>query len=179
MSELNLIPQHIKQKRILRYTLIQASIIILLVAVLLGVAGYVPYASLKKLTTKEAELKASLETSQAIKSENEKLKKETASYKEYIALIEKLQKSKTTVYPIFKNLEKYIPKDVVITNLSFNSGTVNINATCKVYDSTDEFLANLHESKEFAKSNIPTITKNDKTGECTFTLTINLKGEVK
>lgn len=163
----------------MKQTLIQSSFVVALVVVLLGVAAYMPYYNLKKLTDREAELKASIDNAQSIRTENEKLKKEAGTYRDHVALIEKIQKSKTNVYPIFKNLEKYMPQDVVIATLSYNAGTVNINANSKFYDSIDEFLANLHESKEFVKSSVTTIKKDEKTGECTFTLIIDLKGEVK
>jgi Tfp pilus assembly protein PilN len=180
MRELNLIPDHIKQKREIQDTLVKAGAIGLLVVVLLAVVAVVPYAKLKKLDAKELALKASIENAKPVITENAKLKKETASYKEHIAMIEKIQKSNVSVFPIFKNLEKYMPKDVIITSLSFNEDSINISASAKDYNSINEFAANLQESKEFISSSVSSIARDEKTGENTFTLIItNVKGEVK
>jgi Tfp pilus assembly protein PilN len=180
MRELNLIPDHIKQARAVRGTLINAGAIALLVIVLLAAAAYMPYANLKKLNAKELTLKASIENAKPVINENVRLKKETASYKEYIDMIEKLQKSRVAVFPIFKNLEKYMPQNVVIKSFSFSENSINITASAKEYNSINEFVANLQESKEFTNSNVSSINRDEKTGENTFTLIItDRKGEVK
>jgi Tfp pilus assembly protein PilN len=179
MKELNLIPDSIKEKRRRNKLIIYTALISVVAIVLILVATFIPYYSLQKKVNEEATLKASVDKFQTVKVENDKLKKEAASYNNYIALIDKVQKSNVTVYPIFKNLEKYIPQDVVLKTFAYNLGIVNISATCKQYDSMSEFLANLQESKEFPKGNITNITKNETSGDYTFALIIDLKGEVK
>jgi Tfp pilus assembly protein PilN len=180
MHELNLIPDYIKQKRELKEIIAKGAAVTLLVVAILATIASVPYVKLKKLNAKELTLQASIQSAKTIIIENEKLKKEAASYKEYIDMIEKIQKTNVSVFPIFKNLEKYMPQDVVITSLSFNEGSINITAACKVFNSINEFAANLQESKEFTNSTVTSITRDEKTGENTFTLIItSVKGEVK
>jgi Tfp pilus assembly protein PilN len=180
MSELNLIPDHIKQKRRMMEALAKSGIIALFVIFLLAVGAYIPYAKLRSLSAKEITLQASLEDTKPVIAENERLKKETASYKEYIDMIGKIQKSNVSIFPIFKNIERYIPQDVIITSFSLNEASINISAIAKEYNSINEFAANLQESKEFTNSTVSSIARDEKTGENTFTLTIkNLEGEVK
>jgi Tfp pilus assembly protein PilN len=180
MRELNIIPDHIKQKRELRDTLVKSGASVLLVVFLLTAVAAVSYVRLKKLNAKVLTLQASIEAAKPIIIENEKLRKESASYKEYIEMVEKIQKSSVSAFPIFKNLEKYMPKDVVITSFSLSNGSININAFAKEYNSINEFAANLQESKEFTNSSVNSIAKDEKTGDNTFTLIItNVKGEVQ
>lgn len=180
MSELNLIPDHIKQKRMMRAAVGKSSAAVLLVVALLAAVAVIPYVRLNKLNEKELSLQASIESAKPIIVENERLKKETASYKEYIDIIEKVQKSNVSVFPVFKSFEKYLPQDVVVKSFSFAAGSINISASTKNYNSINELEANLQESKEFTNSNVTSITTDEKTGEYTFTLIIkNVKGEVK
>jgi Tfp pilus assembly protein PilN len=181
MSELNLIPYHIKQKRMVKLALFQGVLVVVLVLAVLGTAAYLPYAKLRKLQTEEANLKLTVEKDRVIRVENERLKTETASLKNFVDKVEMLQASKASVYPVLKNLEKYIPSEIVITSLNYGNGTINVNATCnKEYNYINELLANLQESKEFSSSQVINITRNDKAPEWTFTLIItDVKGEAK
>lgn len=180
MNELNLLPSHIKQKKLRRLNVIQGGLICVIIFAIMAAAAYYPYAKLKKLNNEEAALKSSLLKERTAKTENEKLKKETAQLKEYIDKIDMIKNNKVSTYTAIKNIEKYFPKDVIISNFSYTKGVILISATSKQYDSINELQANLQESKEFPNSVISSITANDKNSEWTFTLNIGqTKGEVK
>lgn len=180
MRELNLIPNNIKEKRIQRKTFIKISFMTIIIVLLLAAGVVLLNISLNKLNDKEANLKTQVNMAKPVITENTKLRNETASYKEYINLVSKIQKEKTPVYPVFMSLIKYMPKDIVISNLVYNAGTINISATAKDYNSINEFEANLQESKEFSNSSVTNITRDDKNKVYTFTLNIaGVEEEVK
>ncbi|MCM0650757.1 PilN domain-containing protein [Clostridium swellfunianum] len=180
MRELNLIPNHIKQKREKDAMLLKTVGGALLILSLLAAIAIVPYAKLNELNKREADLKGSLEKSKLIIIDNEKLRKEVTSYKQYADLVEKTQKSNSAIYPVIKSLEKHMPQDIVINTLDYKSGSINISAAAKVYNSINEFAANLQESKEFTNSLVANIIKDEQKGIYTFTLVItNIREEVK
>lgn len=172
MRELNLIPYQIKQKRLLKKTLFKTGIIGIIIIILFAAAATIPYVRLRSLYTQELTLESEIQNAKPVIVQNTKLKNEIRSYKEYIDLVDKIQKSNVPLYPILKNLDEYIPKDVVISNLSYNAGTISIKAMAKYYNSINEFEANLQESQEFTNSNVTNITRDEKTGENAFTLII-------
>jgi type IV pilus assembly protein PilN len=180
MRELNLIPDQIKQQKERQQLLIKSIAAGLLLVSVLAAAASMPYLKLKKLSEKERELKVSMEKAKPVLELNMKLKKETELYKGYIALIDKVQKSSPSQFIVLKNLEKYVPSDIIFTNLSLNKDSLNVTAAASKYNSINEFLANLQESKEFSSSMITNVTVDEKTGQNTFNLIVkNIKGEVK
>ncbi|MFL0246457.1 PilN domain-containing protein [Candidatus Clostridium stratigraminis] len=180
MRELNLIPNTIKEKRIQRKTFIKISFMAIIIVLLLAAGVVLLNINLNSLNAKEADLNAQVNAAKSVVTENTKLRNETSSYKEYIDLLSKIQKEKTPVYPVLMSLIKYMPKDIVISSLVYNAGTINISATAKNYNSINEFEANLQESKEFSNSSVTNITRDDKNRLNTFTLTIsNVEEEVK
>jgi Tfp pilus assembly protein PilN len=177
MKEINLIPYHIKQTRLKRNNLIKMSVGVTLVAIFLIIGACYPYVKIKKLNNKAIELKAQIEKENISKNENTKLKTEITPLKDYIDKVDSIQKNKIAVYPGLKNIEKYLPTDVIIKSLNYSNGTINISATCKQYHSIDELLANFQESKEYRKSSVSNISSiNDANinnqGGYTFTLNI-------
>ena len=180
MSELNLLPYSIKQKKMANLGLIQGLLVIILIAAILAAGAYLPYLKLVELRAEETSLKANVDKAKIAKIDNDKLKKETTLIKDYIDKVDNVKKFKTSVHPIVKNLEKYLPKDVVIKNFAYTKGTINITASCKNYDSIDEFVANLQETKEYSNSTVSNLSSVGVTDEFTFTLSIlEAKGEVK
>jgi len=65
-----------------------------------------------------------------------------------------LIKKAVKVTPKIKNFEKYIPKDVVLTNLTYSKGIINIAGTSTNYNSITAFAANLQMSKEYPLARI-------------------------
>lgn len=180
MRELNLIPNNIKEKRIQRKTFIKIGFIVFIIVSILTAGVVLLNITLNSLNAKEANLKAQVNAAKSVITENTKLRNETASYNDYINLVNKIQKGKTPVYPVFMSLIKYMPKDIVISNLVYNAGTIDISATAKNFNSINEFEANLQESKEFSNSSVTNITRDDKNKVNTFTLTIaDVEEEVK
>jgi Tfp pilus assembly protein PilN len=180
MSELNLIPHHIKQSRLKKAKLTQLILAILLfIAVLTSVVVY-QYVRLNKLRTEEAVLKVQMDKSGNEKVQNEVLKKEAAALKGFIDKVDSIKDNETKSYAVIKNLEKYLPQDIVIKNLNFAAGSLSATAVSKNYNSINELLANLQESEEYSGSSIADISFNSEAGEYSFSLNIIvIKGENK
>lgn len=180
MSELNLIPHHIKQSRLRKAKLTQLILSILLFIALLTSSVIYQYVRLNKLRTEEAVLKVQVDKGVEAKNQNEVLKKEAGVLKGFIEKVDNIKGNETKSYSSIKNLERYLPKDIVIKNLNFNTGSVTATAVTKNYDSINELLANLQESEEYSESSIADISFNSEAGEYSFSLNvIVIKGENK
>jgi Tfp pilus assembly protein PilN len=172
MSELNLIPYSIKRKRKQRKLLIQAGAGTTLMIFILFAGAYYPHFKANKQYSNQLLLMTEIEKESVSKNKNAELRTELDALKKYIDKVDSIKNNKSPVYDILKNMEKYLPSDVYITNLNYDKGNISINATCKQYHSINELLANLQESKEYKNSSVNTIAASSKNGEYTFTLTI-------
>jgi Tfp pilus assembly protein PilN len=180
MSELNLIPHHIKQSRLKKAKLTQLVLVVLLFIAVLATAVIYQYVQLRKLRTEEAILKVELDKGGDAKIQNEALKKEAAALKGFIDKVDKIKSDEIKAYEAIKNLEKYLPQEIVINSLNFTNGSLTATAVCKNYDSINELLANLQESVKYSESSISDISFNSESGEYNFSLNIiGIKGENK
>jgi Tfp pilus assembly protein PilN len=161
MNQLNLIPSHVKQKKIRRLTIIHWAITIVLITAALGVGAYLPQLWLKNLQREEAHLLESTAREQIAKVENEKLKGELALLKGFTDIVDVIKNDKTQVEPLIRRLQVHFPADVVLSNMSYSNGSINITASAGEYASVYELLANLQESAEYKNSTVSSLTNTE------------------
>lgn len=163
MSELNLLPPYLKEKRqqkinIRNYTLagiIAFGIILLLI--------YIPASQLINVKSEELRFKKQAEKTDgdAIIMENEKIKKEIDNYDGYIEKVKNLTENKTLISSKIHELEQYVPVDVVFDSLKYGEDGLSINATAKSLKSISEFTANLQRSGAYKNVRISDIKMED------------------
>jgi Tfp pilus assembly protein PilN len=178
MSELNLLPGHVKQKKILRLIIMKWSITGVLIIAVLGLVAYLPYARLKRLQRDEVSLKQTLESQQNIKPDNDRLLREAAVLRGFITKIDFIKETKVSAHPIIKKLEGHLPQDVVLDSFTYSGASINFSGKATSYNSVYELLANLQETTEFRSSTISSVTKGETVDEWKFILSIaEVRGE--
>lgn len=174
MSELNLIPYELKAKRanVLRarkyisYAIIIFSVFVFIV--------FIPKGYLAILQSKEVKINQKISNNSKLITENKKLLADMKNYKMYNDKVDLITKQKINVTGKIKNLSKYIPKDVYLSNINLTKGTINLTGATSNYNSISIFTANLQMSKEYKNSKIQNITSSDsnKLGKYQFSIVI-------
>lgn len=175
MSELNLIPYELKAKRanVLRvrkyisYAIIIFSVFVFIV--------FIPKGYLMVLKANEVKIDQKIANNSKLILENKKLLSDMKNYKMYNDKVDLITKQKINVTAKIKNLSKYIPKDVYLSNINLSKGTINLTGATSNYNSISIFTANLQTSKEYKNSRIQNITGSDanKLGKYQFSIVIN------
>lgn len=174
MSELNLIPYELKAKRanILRirkyisYAIIIFSVFVFIV--------FIPKGYLALIKAKEVKINEKISNNSKLILEDKKLLSDMKNYKMYNDKVDLITKQKVNVTDKIKNLSKYIPKDVYLSNINLSKGTINLTGATSNYNSVSIFTANLQMSKEYKNSKIQNITGSDsnKMGKYQFSIVI-------
>ncbi|MBW9144433.1 PilN domain-containing protein [Clostridium sp. CM028] len=174
MSELNLIPYELKVKRerkLKAKNYISMGIIVL--AILFTIV-YVPKLYLNKLISDESDFKTEIADNYEVVQENKKILSDIKNYNLYNNEVDLLIKQKVSVTNKIKNLEKYIPVDVSLTDINYSKGTIMIGGASTNYASISTFAANLQMSVEYPIAKIGNINNSDiKTKGYTFTIEIS------
>jgi Tfp pilus assembly protein PilN len=165
-----------KEKRKKFQTLRNNIAIIIIFLSILFFGLYFPNISLNRLKFKENNLNNQVVSFNNTRSENEKLKGEIASIKNYIDRVDTLKKQKVSVYSGIKGIEQHIPSEINVNSLSYANGVINISGKTKNYDSISAFSANLKMSKMYSVADVSSINFNNQTMEYTFSLTISNTG---
>lgn len=180
MAELNLLPKHLKEKRQQRVKIRNIIIFGLLGLSVFIYFLYIPFIQLLKVRVEEGKYKkqADAMNGKAIVENNEMLKKEIDMYKQYIDKVDYLTKSKIIVTDNLRELEPYVPKDVVFDSLAYSKIGITIDATAQKMDSISEFAANLQMSNNYKDVRISSITKvsentTNSAGKESYKFTIN------
>lgn len=158
MTELNLIPYELRRKRekklmVRRYV----SMGIIIIAVLLVIV-YIPNLYLSKIISKEKLLTARIASNSKIFSENAEIIDKINKYEVYMKDVDIIKKQKVRVISKIKDLQKYIPLDVILTNIDYSTGILTLNGNCLSYNSISVFVANLQMSEEYSPAKIVNIT---------------------
>lgn len=177
MAELNLLPYELrkeleKKKKQKKYVVQAAAILIMLFF-----GASIPRAYLAVLRIRDDKLSAQIAGNKKVLEDNVAMKNEIAKYKDYNAKVEMLTKQKVPVTDKIKNIQKYMPKDVVLNNLSYGNGKFVLNGKTSNYSSISVFAANLQMSEEYRKAKIATIdNKDDKNSSAvSYEFSINIE----
>ena len=168
MSELNLIPNELKTKRenaikLKNYTAIGIIIFAVFFAII-----YIPHIYLNKLISQEDLLTAKITSNSKVLVENTKILAEIKNYDSYIKDIDNLKKQRVNITGKIKNLQKYIPLDIILTNIDYSNSGLSLNGISTNYPSISTFAANLQMSKEYSTARIADII--DENGNSSTTL---------
>lgn len=178
MGELNLIPYELKEKKKsnfkkLKYVILGGCILgILLIAVA------IPELKLYLMTREKFSIDAQISSGASILNENKNLNSQIDSINEYINKVGLLSKKRVIVSSEIGGISKYMPKEIVLKNLSFATGNISFTGETQRYNAISELGANLQMSKEYSKAEITNITYNAQLRDYTFSLIINGVGVV-
>lgn len=175
MNELNLLPYDMrrgKQGSLKTNQIIAVGIAAILV---IGSAAAVPIVKVKSLEKDEKRLQEYVNRNSGILEENAKLQKQIDDIDSYVKAVDSIKNAITPSSGTIRNIEKYIPSQVLLTSLSYVDGTIQIAATSSDYNAICAFSANLQTSEDFTGSVINSITKGTDTGYTT-SITISFGG---
>ena len=135
----------------------------------------IPKLYLLVITSETEKISNNISSNSAIVAKNNKIIADINSYTLYNKKVETLTKVKVNVTDKVKGLQKYITKDVFLTNLLYSKGILTLNGTTADYASISSFVANLQMSQEYKNATIVSIsTSNDKTMSGNYVFTINI-----
>lgn len=157
MSELNLLPLELKTKRQNTLKLKNYISIGIIILAVFFVIIYIPNLYLNKLTSEENSLTINIANNSKVFTENTKVLAEIQTYDSYIKEVDMLKKQRVNTTVKIKNFQKYIPLDVVLTNIDYSKGVLTLNGTATNYSSISVFVANLQMSKEYPSARIVNI----------------------
>lgn len=160
MKELNLIPYSLKERKQKAYNIRQYAAYAVIFVCVLFMGLYIPNFMLKGFKLQEQYLQKEIDKNKAVVEENKSITDKIESYNNRIKVIQKISENKITAEDKIKIIEKYIPQDVNIKNLSYNRGSITIEANCKNYNSASEFAANLEMSKMYKSARLINILKD-------------------
>ena len=147
MSELNLIPYELKAKRAkvlkirkyLAYAIIIFSVFVFIV--------FIPKGYLTFLKAQEDKITQEISNNSNVILENKNLLADMKNYKMYNDKVDLITKQKVDVTGKIEDLEKYIPKDVYLSNINLSKGIINLTGSTSNYNSISTFAANLQMSE--------------------------------
>lgn len=160
MYELNLLPDFLrekKQKKIQSRKYFVAGFCIFCVMFLL-----VCFPILKSIKVQSNEQKYKKQVEKlnidTLITRNENIKNEIESYNQYINKVEYLSKNKILVSQKIRELEQYVPADIVFNNLTCGEDELIINGTAKSLSSISNFAANIQISGKYKDVRIGSVT---------------------
>jgi Tfp pilus assembly protein PilN len=175
MSELNLLPYDMRRGKQGPLNTNQIIAVGIAAVLVIGSAIAVPIVRVISLEKKEARLQEYVKRNSGILDENAKLQKQIDDINTYVAAVDSIRDARILSEGTIRNIEQYIPQQVVLTSLNYLGGTIQIAATSSDYNAICAFSANLQTAKEFSGSVINSITKGTETGYTT-NITISFGG---
>jgi type IV pilus assembly protein PilN len=111
-----------------------------------------------------------------IKHEIDEFKKNKEILQKKIDIVKNLKKGQKGYAPLFINLEKSLPDDVWIGNVSYNGSIITLNVTSLRSSSVNEFIMNLYKTKMFTNIELKVVKKGnvDKIDINNFDITANV-----
>lgn len=174
IRELNLVPQHIKNKKAKREKINQAIAGGIFICCIIG--GFVIYLNMKvsNLEKQKVKLSTELQKTQERFNENGELNLKITDLDEKIAKINSLSVLKDRdTKSIVTNLSKKFPGGLDIDSFNFVTieedvkdgflGSISMKGKAKNRIEIEEFWANLREDKRYYISHISSITENEDT----------------
>lgn len=172
MAELNLVPFRVKQKKVkdIRNKQIATGLIILLAIMVVIYA--VPKITLLQLQKTDAELTSEIDMKANVKVTNVKYKNQVENYTNYINKSDLVKKDKVLAETKINGIQKYMPKDVSCTTVSYNRATINLTGTSTSYNSICELVANIQMAHLYTSARINNISSSAAGKANTFTFNI-------
>jgi len=176
MKELNLIPYELKEKRDKEISVFKTIMYISIVIIILFPLFYIPNYVLNSYKLKESQLKSKISANAGINIEKENLSSEIKKYKDINAKIDSIKNQKIISSNRIRGIQKSIPTDITLSQLTYNKNSIVINGFTGNYNSISEFVANLQQTDDYKNSRISNIASVIKIGDKTlynFTININ------
>ena len=157
MSELNLIPYKLKQKRVkasqlknyISYGIIIASIFIMLILL--------PNLYVTLLTNQENTIAYKISQNSSTIAENKKVTADIQNYKLFNDKVDLLTKNKVKVSDQLSNMAKYKPKDITLLNIGLSKGAITISGNATNVTAISVFVASLQTTKDYSSAKIVNI----------------------
>ena len=177
MSELNLIPYELKQKKAkefkFKYYLIYGIAALALVVVIIMLPKlYIVY-----LNAEENAVSTKISNNSKVVLENQKILADISSYKLYSDKADAITKQKVNIANRIGDLGKYAPADVTFSNMALAKGAITISGNTKNYKSVSVFVANLQMTKEYSTAkivNISDLNSKDKNAAGKYQFSISI-----
>ena len=176
MTQINLIPYEIKEKRRKNnhFRQLIAGGIVILCVLFFGV--YFPMGTLSSLKSNEAILKQQIDLHQDVITENNQIKSQTNQYNSYIEKALQLDAKKPRIVNKIEGNETYTPESVTFDSLNYSDSGLLITGSSANYNAICELGANLQMSKEYKVARISSINYDLTNKLYSFTLTIKEGG---
>lgn len=169
MNSLNLVPKNVKNKKI-KYNETKKNAVLLLVLVsLLFIFLSIPYFKLKFLSITEKELKSTVEKAN---SNNKAILREKKNADMYITCLNMLKKDRMTISDKIRLINKCIPQDTQINNLSFYKTKLTISAETKNFYTMEEFEKKINTTGESINARVEYIKYDSENNAYIFTINI-------
>ena len=160
MTQLNLIPQSMKKKKLnSNGKLIFFSTIILLSC--LFFAFFLPYYFWDQATTKESELKTKVDAQSSVIEERTQKETNITNMNQFIATVDAFGLIKPLISEYIVELQELIPSDIVCTSINYTAFTITMSGVAEKYESPSEFVANLQESSTFSNASLQSIAESE------------------
>ncbi|MBL4937196.1 PilN domain-containing protein [Clostridium sp. YIM B02515] len=174
MRELNLIPYTIKAEREKKLRIKNYVSLAVILICLLFICVYIPKLESNRLKNKEMNLSQQISLSSKVIQDNKKVNSEISQINDYDKKIVSLSKQRVLVSDRIKELQSFMPKDVVLTNLNFTKNVITINGVTANFNSIAEFAANLKGTQSLKNSNIVNINNSAGNSSSKYSFTINI-----
>ena len=158
MAELNLIPYELRRKREKKLKVRRYVSMGIIISAILLVIVYIPNLYLNRIISKENSLKARIAINSKIFSENAEIMEKINKYEVYMKNVDIVKKQRVRVISKIEDLQKYIPLDLILTNIDYSAGVLTLNGNSSNYNSISVFVANLQMSEEYSSAKIVNIT---------------------
>lgn len=160
MTELNLIPEHLKENRARLLHKKILSFIAAGVLVILFFAFFIPNILITKLQEQENELKSKSGLGKAEKGNAALMDDDINNQQSYIEKVEMIKAIREVISEKIYIVEKSVSQDLKILNLSYDENELAIRGATSNYNSISDFVLRLKAVKYFENSRIISINHN-------------------
>lgn len=164
MSELNLLPYELRNKKQKSIANRNLGFILILVLAVLVMGILALRFELNLLKGRDEALKLEIKKSQNVLDERNNLIQSISRINKYISKVDEITKQKAAVTPKIREIEKTAPSDVKLTLLNYTAGTLKLSASSSNYNSLCIFCANLETDGKYDGVRFDDITKSDTGG---------------
>lgn len=158
MSDLNLIPYELKQKRAKTFQLRQYISFGIIIAAVFIIVILLPSIYVSILTVQESDISSKIAANSSVIVENKKTLADIQNYKAFNDKVDLLTKNKVKVSDEINNIAKYKPAEVSIINISLVKGSITINGSATSVNSVSVFVASLQASKDYSNAKLVSVS---------------------
>jgi hypothetical protein len=172
MTELNLVPEHIRERKTRLSQARLRTIIIVSAFIMIFIALYIPSNIIGTLEEKEIEYKLNSGISNFDVDDETLIKDEVNKLRNYIDNVEKLKMNRIIVSDKIYNLQKYLPSDLKILNIVYSHGELTVSGFTTKYILISDFVLNLQSVRDFNNTRITSIKYNQVNNSYLFNIKI-------